>query len=82
MLQNLKEEVECDLPKDKGTPLMPKRLPGSSSTRRLKKKLGQISRSKRKAGKLKRELKGEKDLLDLPILKLLMRGNALRMRTS
>ena len=54
LLQNLKEEVECDLPKDKGTPLMPKRLSSSSSTRRLKKQLGQIPLPKRKASKLKR----------------------------
>ena len=54
MLQNLKEEVECDLPQDKGTPLMPKRLPSSSSTRRLKKQLWQIPLPKRKTSKLKR----------------------------
>ena len=54
MLQNLKEEVECDLPNDKGTPLMPKRLPSSSSTPRLKKQLGQIPLPKRKTSKLKR----------------------------
>ena len=37
-LQNLKEEIECDLPKE-SIPLMPKRLPNSSSTRRSKKQL-------------------------------------------
>ena len=54
MLQNLKEEIECHFPKDKGTPSMPKRLPSSSSTRRLKKQLGQIPLPKRKTSKLKR----------------------------
>ena len=54
MLQNLKEEVECNLPKDNGIPLMPKRLPSSSSTRRLKKQLWQILLPKRKTSKLKR----------------------------
>ena len=54
LLQDLKEEVECDLPNDKGTPLIPKRLPSSSSTPRLKKQLGQIPLPKRKTSKLKR----------------------------
>ena len=54
MLQNLNEEIEYDLPKEKGIPLMPKRLPNSSSTRRLKKQLGQIPLRKRKTSKLKR----------------------------
>ena len=40
VLKNLKEEIECDLPKEKGIPLMPKRLPSSFSTRCLKKQLG------------------------------------------
>ena len=48
VLQNLKEEIECDLPKEKSIPLMPKRLSSSSSTRRLKKQLGQIPLPKRK----------------------------------
>ena len=54
LLQDLKEEVECDLPNDKGTPLIPKRLPSSSSTPRLKKQLEQIPLPKRKTSKLKR----------------------------
>ena len=54
VLQNLKEEIECDLPKKKGIPLMPKRLPKSSSTCRSKKQLGQIPLPKRKTSKLKR----------------------------
>ena len=54
MLQNLNEEIEYDLPKEKGIPLMPKRLPNSSSTPRLKKQLGQIPLPKRKTTKLKR----------------------------
>ena len=54
VLQNLKEEIECDLPKEKGIPLMPKRLPNSSSARRSKKQLGQIPLPKRKTSKLKR----------------------------
>ena len=54
VLQNLKEEIECDLPKEKSISLMPKRLSSSSSTRRLKKQLGQIPLPKRKASKLKR----------------------------
>ena len=54
MLQNLNEEIEYDLPKEKGIPLMPKRLPNSSSTRHLKKQLGQIPLPKRKPSKLKR----------------------------
>ena len=48
VLKDRKEEIECDLPKEKGIPLMPKRLPSSSSTRRLKKQLGQIPLPKRK----------------------------------
>ena len=48
VLQNLKEERECDLPKGKGIPLMPKRLPNSFSTRRSKKELGKIPLPKRK----------------------------------
>ena len=37
VLQNLKEEIEYNLPKEKGFPLMPKRLPYLSSTCHLKK---------------------------------------------
>ena len=54
VLQNLKEEIECDLPKEKGIPLIPKRLPYTSSTRRSKNQLGQIPLPKRKTSKLKR----------------------------
>ena len=54
VLQNLKEEIECDLPKEKGIPLMPKRLPNSSSTRRSKNQLGKIPLPRRKTSKLKR----------------------------
>ena len=54
VLKNLKEEIKCDLPKENGIPLMPKRLPSSSSTPRLKKQLGQIPLPKRKTSKLKR----------------------------
>ena len=54
VLQNLKEEIECDLPKKKGIPLMPKRLPKPSSTCRSKKQIGQIPLPKRKTSKLKR----------------------------
>ena len=54
VLQNLKEEIECDLPKEKGIPLMPKRLPNSSSIRRSKKQLGQTPLPKQKTSKLKR----------------------------
>ena len=42
VLQNLKEVIECDLPKEKGIPLMPKRLSNSSSVRRLKNNLGRF----------------------------------------
>ena len=53
VLQNLKEERECDLPKGKGIPLMPKRLPNSFSTRRSKKEIGKIPLPKRKTSLLK-----------------------------
>ena len=53
VLQNIKEEIECDLPKEKSIPLMSKRLPNSSSTHRPKKQLGQIPLPKRKTSKLK-----------------------------
>ena len=52
--QNLKEEIECNLPWEKGIPLMPKRLPNSSLTRRSKKQFRQIPLPKRKTSKLKR----------------------------
>ena len=53
VLQNLKEEIECDLPKEKGISLIPKRLSNSSSSR-SKKQLGQIPLPKWKTSKLKR----------------------------
>ena len=53
VLQNQKEERECDLPKGKGIPLMPKGLPNLFSTRRSKKELGKISFPKRKTSELK-----------------------------
>ena len=54
VLQNLKEEIECDVPKEKGIPVMPKRLPNSCSTRRSKNQIGQIPLPKRKTSTLKR----------------------------
>ena len=53
VLKNLKEEIECDLPMENCIPLMAKRLPSSSSTRCLKKQLGQMPLLKRKTSKLK-----------------------------
>ena len=70
MLQNLKEEVECDLPKEKGIPLMPKRLSNSSSTRRSKKQLGQIPLPKRKTSKLKRVGKARERFIGSTDLKM------------
>ena len=70
MLQNLKEEVERDLPKEKGIPLMPKRLSNSSSTRRSKKQLGQIPLPKRKTSKLKRVGKARERFIGSTDLKM------------
>ena len=54
VLQNLKEEIECDLPKEKGIPFIPERLLNSYSTRCSKKQPGQIPVPKLKTSKLKR----------------------------
>ena len=70
VLKNLKEEIKCDLPKENGIPLMPKRLPSSSSTRRLKKQLGQIPLPKRKTSKLKRVGEARERLIGSTDLKI------------
>ena len=70
MLQNLKEEVECYLPKGKGISLMPKRLSNSSSARRSKKQLGQIPLPKRKTSKLKRVVKARERFIGSTDLKM------------
>ena len=70
MLKNLIEEIECNLPKENGIPLMPRRLPSSSSTRRLKKQLGQIALPKRKTSKLKRVGEARERLIGSTDLKI------------
>ena len=70
MLKTLKEEIKCDPPKENGIPLMPKRLPSSSSTRRLKKQLGQIPLPKRKTSKLKRVGEARERLIGSTDLKI------------
>ena len=70
VLQNLKEEIECDLPKEKSIPLMPKKLPNSSSVRRSKKQLGQTPLPKRKTSKLKRVGKARERFIGSTDLKI------------
>ena len=71
MLKSLKEEIECGLPKEKAIPLMPKRLPSSSSTRRLKKQLWQVPLPKRKTSKLKRVGEARERLIGSTDLKIM-----------
>ena len=70
VLQNLKEEIKSDLPEEKRFPLMPKRLPNSSSNRCSKKQLAQIPLSKRKTSKLKRVDEARKRFIGSTDLKI------------